>query len=119
MEGNQTERRSPWSGEPHDSKMPVGKPMHSFLSHDRASMSVSGVSDVISFDENEVLLVTTVGKLSLEGTGLHVNVLNTRDGLVEVTGKLYGIYYDDNEDPSRGGSDKHKGKRGFFGRFFA
>ena len=90
---------------------------HSFYADRREGMIVRGVLDVLSFDDSEVLLVTTSGHLSLEGTSLHVTVLNTKDGIVEITGKLYGLLYDD-DDPALNGS-KHKGKRGFFGRLLS
>ena len=91
---------------------------HSFFANNRESMTVRGVTEVLSFDESGVFLVTTCGQLTLEGTNLHVTVLNTKDGVVEVTGKLCGLLYDDNE-PTVNGSDKHKGKRGLFGRFLS
>lgn len=91
---------------------------HSFYAVNRESMTVRGVTDVLSFDETGVLLVTTCGQLSLEGADLHVTVLNTKDGIVEVTGKLCGLLYDDQQDLIDG-SDKHKGKRGFFGRLLS
>ena len=68
---------------------------HSLLAQDRHTMTVHGVTDVISFDENGVFLVTTCGQLNLEGSDLHINVLNTDEGVVEVVGKLNGLLYYD------------------------
>ena len=74
---------------------------HSLFSQDRNTMTIHGVTDVISFDENGVFLVTTCGQLNLEGSGLHVAVLNTEDGIVEVTGRINGLlYYDKPEEHS-------------------
>lgn len=88
--------------------------VHSLCAVNRDAITVQGVKDVISFDEENVLLVTVCGQLALEGTGLRVKVLNTKDGVVEVTGKLNGLlYYDD--QPS-GAEPKGKGRS--FGRFF-
>ncbi len=92
---------------------------HSFFSNNRASMVIRGVTDVMSFDEYGVFLVTTCGQLNVEGTDLHVTVLNTKDGIVEVTGKLCGLFYDDHQTLPSAGSDKHKGKRGFFRRLLS
>ncbi len=89
---------------------------HSLLAQDRHTVTVHGVTDVISFDENGVFLVTTCGQLNLEGSDLHVNVLNTEDGIVEVTGKLNGLlYYDEPIKNDRDG--RRKGKRA--NRFFS
>ena len=90
---------------------------HSFTAQNRETMVVHGVTEVLSFDEMGVLLMTTCGQLSLEGNHLRVTVLNTKDGIVEVTGRLCGLLYDDEPDTS--GSEKHKGKRGFFGRLLS
>ena len=66
---------------------------HSFFSKKREGISISGVSDVISFDENGVALVTECGNMGIEGEGLHVTVLNVTDGKVEIEGRINGIYY--------------------------
>ena len=74
--------------------------------------------NVLGFDESTVFLVTSCGRLTLEGNELHITVLNLTDGVVEITGKFYGFFYEDTlSDRER--TDKHKGKRGFFGRLFS
>ena len=87
---------------------------HSFRADQRASMVIQGVTDVLSFDEDCVFLVTTCGRLSIDGERLHVTVLNTRDGIVEISGKLCGLIYDDPQDTPSNAADKHKGRHGFF-----
>ena len=90
---------------------------HSFTAGNREIMTVSGVTEVLSFDDLGVLLMTTCGQLSLEGTNLRVTVLNTKDGVVEITGRLCGLLYED--ETASSGSEKHKGKHGFFGRLLS
>lgn len=121
MNGMTDDRRGAMSERPSSERHTTDAPSkqsHSFYAADRQVMTVRGVTEVLSFDENGVLLVTTCGEMNLEGTGLHVTVLNTKDGIVEVTGRLCGLLYYDN-DHSDEGSDKHKGKRGFFGRLLS
>lgn len=120
MEDIQFERHLPKNREPVGGSSAAVLPSpHSLLSRDRTHTSISGVTDVISFDESEVLLITTRGHLCLEGTGLHITVLNTGDGRVEISGTLCGLYYDD--APSAPGTEnkKHKGHGGFFRRLFS
>ena len=123
MNGNSNERRVGTYGERSLGEASVTErntaQPHSFTADNRTSMIIRGVTEVISFDETGVLLTTTCGQLNLEGTGLHVTVLNTKDGIVEVTGKLCGLFYEDVDSPAYGGSDKHKGKRGLFGRLLS
>ena len=83
---------------------------HELIAADRREITVKGVSEVISFDETNVRLVTVCGILNLEGEGLRIHILNTKDGTVAVTGTLNGILYE--EEPSTAvGTDSHKKTR--------
>lgn len=73
---------------------------HSLMASDRRDMVVKGVTEVISFDETLVRLVTVCGVLNLEGEGLRVHVLNLKDGVVAVTGQLNGVLYEDVKSPA-------------------
>ena len=68
---------------------------HSLTAVNRKEMTVTGVREVISFDSELVRLVTVLGVLNLEGKELRIHVLNTRDGVVTVTGILCGVLYED------------------------
>lgn len=81
--------------------------IHSFYSENRDGMRINGVSEVISFDEGGVALDTPFGSMAVEGEGLRVTTLNTSDGIVEITGKINGVYYYDARPTAR---------RGLFGR---
>ena len=72
---------------------------HSLAAIDRREITVKGVSEVISFDETNVRLVTVCGILNLEGEGLRIHVLNTKEGTVAVTGKLNGVLYEEDQPP--------------------
>ena len=87
---------------------------HSLVANERREITVSGVIDVVSFDETNVRLVTTCGVLNLEGEGLRIHVLNTKDGIVAVTGQLNGVLYEDAETPDNQRSST-KGRRRLFG----
>ena len=86
---------------------------HTLAVRDRGQITVSGVSEVLSFDEANVRLVTTCGILNLEGQSLRIHVLNTADGIVAVTGKLSGVLYEDENAPAERAS-KNRPRR-FFG----
>ena len=72
----------------------------SALARERAE--INGVSEVISFDEQSVILVTDCGELTLEGQGLHVGTLDIQKGLVEVTGRIDALLYSDKAVAKRG-----------------
>ena len=71
---------------------------HTLWVVDRKEISAKGVTDVLSFDERSVELVTTDGRLTLEGRGLHVTVLDTAGGVVTVQGLLCGAFYEPPEE---------------------
>lgn len=88
---------------------------HALSIGNRREITVSGVSEVVSFDEETIRLVTTCGILNLEGEELRIHVLNTKDGTVAVTGKLNGILYEDpDRDPPSDRPAKSRFRR-FFG----
>ena len=70
---------------------------HGFSSKAREGINVSGVVDVVSFDDKGVVLETVCGSMAVEGEGLHVKVLNITDGRVEIEGRINGAYYFDNK----------------------
>lgn len=80
---------------------------HSFASRGRNGISISGVNDVVSFDESGVSLETVCGSMAIEGEGLHVTELNMTDGLVEIEGRIIGLYYFD---------QRPQQKKGLFGK---
>ena len=49
---------------------------HGISLQDRKKLSVSGVSDVANFDENQIIIVTQQGTLFVRGGDLHVDQLN-------------------------------------------
>ena len=58
-------------------------------------MTVDGVTEVVSFDDVSVLLVTTCGEMTVEGSDLKLSQLDTERGCVCVCGRIGGIYYGD------------------------
>ena len=70
---------------------------HSFFSKMREGIKIDGVNDVLSFDDGGVSLNTLCGSMAVEGEGLRVTTLNTEEGIVEISGKINGIYYFENK----------------------
>ena len=60
---------------------------------ERERATVSGVLEVVSFDEEGILLETACGMLMLKGTGLHVGRLDLESGDVAVNGCVDSIVY--------------------------
>ncbi|MBQ8397110.1 MAG: sporulation protein YabP [Clostridia bacterium] len=81
---------------------------HAITLRDRAQLQISGVCEVISFDDASVVLRTTRGAMTVEGENLHVSTLDIDRGEVILDGTVNGIYY------TGDGSEKS----GFFARLF-
>ena len=85
--------------------------VHNVILENRKKISVSGVDDVESFNEEEIILHTQdQGVLVVKGGGLHINKLNVDSGDVNITGEINSMEY-------LAVSLKSKGS-GFFGKMF-
>lgn len=66
---------------------------HKLIVENRKSGTVTGVTDVISFDEKDILLKTQAGKLTIKGEQLHVKRLNLEKGEVDIEGRVDSLLY--------------------------
>ena len=74
----------------------------------RKSVSVGGVTDVVEFDENAIVLNTEGGELIIEGSELKISVLDMEKKQLEAKGKIDSAIYSD------GNTQK---KKGLFSKF--
>ncbi len=81
---------------------------HNLVLEDRKMLTVSGVSDVDSFDEQTVIIFTDMGELTVRGTNLHINRLSVEVGELTVEGNIAALIY----------SDESPKSSGFFSRVF-
>ena len=70
----------------------------------RKSGTVSGISDVLSFDENEIVLDTDMGLLTIKGKNLHISRLTLELGEADLEGKVDSLVYSE-----RGHKKKQEG----------
>lgn len=78
-----------------NSKAPAVVP-HNVILEDRKRLTVSGVSDVDSFDESAVIVYTEMGTLTVKGSDLHINALNVETGDLAVEGSISSLIYSEN-----------------------
>lgn len=90
----------------------MNREAHRVIVEERGRMEVRGVTEVISFDDRAVLLKTVCGDLSVEGSALHIHILNLEQGLVTMDGRVDSVSYYDSA-----ASDSSQ-KRGFLGKLF-
>lgn len=68
----------------------------------RQKATVTGVTDVESFDEAAVVLHTHGGRLTISGAGLHVSSLQLEEGRLSLEGTIDGAVYDGQPGRRRG-----------------
>ncbi len=74
-------------------------------------MELTGITDVISFDLNKVVLETEYGLMTIKGSDLHVNRLSVEKGELDIDGKVESLVY----SQSQGTAKKNET---FMGRLF-
>ena len=61
---------------------------HACRLENRNAASLTGVREVVSFDENQVVMDTDMGLLTIKGKDLHVSRLTVEKGELEVEGQV-------------------------------
>ena len=84
---------------------------HSVVMTERENISVTGVIDVISFDEETIIAETEAGALILRGKDLHVNGLSLEKGELDIDGHIDSLAYEDQ-------SNYGKNKTSFLSKIF-
>lgn len=75
---------------------------HHVILEGRASLSVSGVEEVESFDENAIVMRTSLGTLVVRGEELHIEKLSLDGGDLRVEGMVDSLTYEDDGGPRAG-----------------
>lgn len=68
---------------------------HRIVLDERARLSVTGVNDVLSFDEDRIVMHTVKGELTVVGEGLHIGKLSLDTGELCVEGKVSDLSYEE------------------------
>lgn len=66
---------------------------HQVIMENRRDLSVSGVSDVDSFDGETVVAYTDMGALTIKGHDLQIKRLNVESGDLSLTGEIDSLIY--------------------------
>jgi sporulation protein YabP len=66
---------------------------HSLNLVNRQRMELTGVKNVLNFDEEEILLETNLGYLAVNGEQLHIIMLNLDEGEVAIQGAVNHFAY--------------------------
>ena len=78
-----------------DERMP-----HRLCLNERRQLTMTGVTEVVSFDDTAVVLQTSLGTLIVQGKGLSLRQLTAEGGQVAVEGNVSSLVY---EEPRQAG----------------
>lgn len=84
---------------------------HTVVMDKRERITLTGVLDVISFNEESIVADTDRGVLFLRGYNLHINRVDLDKGELDADGEIFSLVY---EDIGKCG----KGKTTLFGKIF-
>lgn len=84
--------------------------VQNLILENRGKLSISGVLDVLSFDDQIVMVETELGLLTVKGEDIRINKLSIDTSEVVVEGDIYSLNYSEKE------MDKKSG--GFLGKIF-
>ena len=73
---------------------------HCLTLRERRELTMTGVTEVVSFEETAVVLHTALGTLTVQGSGLQLKTLSLEGGQVAVDGDISALIY---EEPRLGG----------------
>lgn len=73
---------------------------HKLILNERKSLTMTGVTEVVSFEEDGVIFKTALGTLVIHGRGLKLRTLSPDGGQVEVNGTVTALSY---EEPRQSG----------------
>lgn len=74
---------------------------HKLTLDQRKKLTMTGVTEVVSFEENSVILKTAMGVLVIQGSQLRLKTLSLEGGQVDVSGTINALIYE--EPRSAGG----------------
>ena len=67
---------------------------HSIQLDRRENITITGIIDVISFDEESVIAESEMGIIIIKGANLHVKRINLENGELLVSGEIDGLTYE-------------------------
>lgn len=74
---------------------------HKLTLQQREALSMTGVTEVVSFDDTAIVLKTNLGDLIVQGDGLILKGLSLEGGQVSVSGHISSLVYEEPRPVSR------------------
>ena len=92
-------------------KQMTSKTIENVILENRKKLTISGVLDVLSFDDQIVIVETELGLLTVKGENLRINKLSLDTTEVIVEGTIFNLSYSEKNLDKKSGSN-------IFGKIF-
>lgn len=76
---------------------------HNVIMEERKKLVLSGVLEVISFEEDNAELKTTLGDLTVRGSDFKMENYNSETGDLNISGNVYAFVYTNDNAENKGG----------------
>ena len=83
--------------------------LQNIMMENRNKLTISGVLDVLSFDDQIVILETELGLLTIKGEDIRINKLSIDTSEVVIEGQISSLAYSETQETQ---------KAGFLGKIF-
>lgn len=70
----------------------------------RKRMEMSGIDEVESFTEEQIILSSSLGMIAVDGRGLKIESFSTESGQIKITGEFDSFYYYSKKENKGGGT---------------
>ena len=74
-----------------------GNIVQNLILENREKLTMTGVVDVLSFDDQIVIVETELGMLTIKGEDLRINKLSIDSSEVIIEGEVFNLGYSDND----------------------
>ena len=82
--------------------------MQNLILENRNKLSITGVLDVLSFDDQIVILETELGLLTVKGENIRINKLSLDSSEVTIDGEIYQLAYSEKDTMEKSGGFLNK-----------
>lgn len=87
-----------------DKKIINSNVIQNLILENREKLNITGVLDVLSFDDQMVIVETELGLLTVKGDNLRINKLSTDTEEVTIEGKIINLAYSEKTTVGKDGS---------------
>lgn len=71
----------------------ISKAVQNVIIENRKKLSISGVKEIVNFDDETIILETSLARMTVKGENLRVESYNTDTGDLFATGTVHAVVY--------------------------